>query len=88
VDGLVVNGFSFNGMPHPLQVEALNEAIDFGIPVVVVNRGGDGRIAPDVHNEGFVHGDNLSAQQARVLLSVALLHSRNVEDLQRMFDEY
>jgi L-asparaginase len=88
VDGLVVNGFSFNGMPHRDQVEALTVVTSAGIPVVVVNRGGDGRIAPDIHNEGFVRGDNLTAQQARVLLCLALTRTRDVAGLQRIFDEY
>lgn len=88
VDGVVVNGFSFNGMPHHMQEEALREAAAAGIAVVVVNRGGDGRIAPDAYNEGFVRGDNLSAQQARVLLLVALANGCPVDDLQRVFDQY
>ena len=88
VAGIVVNGFSFNGMPHHLQEGALREAVAAGTAVVVVNRGGDGRIAPDAYNEGFVRGDNLSAQQARVLFMVALAHGCPLEDLQRIFDQY
>jgi L-asparaginase len=88
VAGLVVNGFSFNGMPHHMQADALHVAIAEGIPVVVVNRGGGGRIAPDRYNEGFILGDDLSAQQARVLLGVALSHGVELGDLQRVFDEY
>jgi L-asparaginase len=38
VDGLVVNGFSFNGMPHPLQADSLQSAVAAGVSVVVVNR--------------------------------------------------
>jgi L-asparaginase/Glu-tRNA(Gln) amidotransferase subunit D len=86
--GLVVSGFSFNGMPHHLQADALHAAVAGGIPVVVVNRGGRGRIAPDRYNEGFIRGDDLTAQQARVLLGVALSHGVELGDLQRVFDEY
>ena len=88
VDGLVVNGFSFNGMPHPLQADSLQAAVFAGVPVVVVNRGGGGRIARDRYNEPFVRGDDLTAQQARVLLGVALAHGVPVDHLQRVFDEY
>jgi L-asparaginase len=86
--GLVVNGFSFNGMPHHLQADALHGAVAEGMPVVVVNRGGRGRIASDRYNEGFILGDDLTAQQARVLLGVALSHGVELGDLQRVFNEY
>lgn len=85
--GLVVNGYSFSGKPHHLQLPALESAVAAGVPVVLANRGGNGRI-PVETTHGFVRGDNLTAQKARVLLSVALTKTREQTELQRIFDEY
>ncbi|MBI2756574.1 MAG: asparaginase [Chloroflexi bacterium] len=87
--GIVVNGFSYSGKPHQNQVAALHEAVERGVPVVLVNRGGGGRAPnePDGQDE-FVRGDNLSAQKARVLLSLALTRTTNLAELRRIFGEY
>lgn len=85
--GLVVNGFSFSGKPHRLQMPALEAAVAAGVCVVLTNRGGDGRI-PVEHEHGFVRGDSLSAQKARVLLALALGSGRRRPDLQKIFDEH
>jgi L-asparaginase len=85
--GIVVNGFSFNGSPHFNQLPALQEAVERGVAVVLVNRGGDGR-APVSTSHGFVRGDNLTAQKARVLLTLALLRTNDPAELQRIFNQY
>jgi L-asparaginase len=85
--GIVVNGFSYSGKPHHDQLASLGRAIDAGVPVVLTNRGGDGRI-PVEDQHGFVRGDNLTAQKARVLLSLALAAGTPTADLQRVFNEY
>lgn len=85
--GIVVNGFSFSGKPHRDQLPALRRAVDADVPVVLVNRGGDGRV-PVESTDGFVRGDNLTAQKARVLLSLALQTTTSQQELQRIFDEY
>jgi L-asparaginase len=85
--GLVVNGFAFSGKPHREQLPALTRAVEAGVAVVLTNRGGDGRV-PVEASHGFVRGDNLTAQKARVLLSLALTSLRSQTDLQRVFDEY
>jgi L-asparaginase len=84
--GLVVMGFAFNGEPYHAQVPDLKRAIEAGVAVVLVSRGGAGRI-PHKDDE-FVRGDNLSPQKARVLLSLALTASTDRAELQRMFDKY
>lgn len=56
--------------------------------MVLVNRGGDGRIPVPEESDGFVRGDNLTAQKARVLLSLALPTGTDVHNLQRIFSEY
>lgn len=84
--GIVVNGFCFNGRPHRFQVESLEKAVAQGIPVVLTSRGGDGRVP---HNDGpFVTGDNLTAQKARVLLTVALAAGIPMPALQECFDTH
>ena len=83
--GIVLNGFSYSGKPHQDQLAALGRAVEAGVPVVLTNRGGDGRI-PVESTHGFVRGDNLTAQKARVLLTLALV--AEVPDVQRVFDEY
>lgn len=56
------------------------------LDAVLANRGGGGRV-PVSGDYGFVRGDTMSAQKARVLLSLALTQTQNVSELQRMFDE-
>ena len=85
--GLVVNGFSYSGKPHRKQLPALRRARERGIPVVLVNRGGDGRM-PVEQGDDFVRGDSLTAQKARILLSLALTRTAATAELQRIFDEY
>lgn len=85
--GLVVNGFSFSGKPHHRQLASLDAAVAQGVAVVLVNRGGQGRI-PVETGDGFVRGDNLTAQKARVLFSLALTATNDATRLQRIFDEY
>ena len=85
--GIVVNGFAYSGKPHRNQLDALRKAVARGVPVVLINRGGDGRIPVEI-TDGFVRGDNLTAQKARVLLALAVQRTTNQADLQRIFNEY
>lgn len=85
--GIVVNGFAYSGKPHRNQRPELREAVQRGVPVVLVSRGGDGRV-PVESGDGFVRGDNLSAQKARILLSLALTRTNDPSELQRVFNEY
>jgi L-asparaginase len=85
--GIVLNGFSFNGGPHPGQEAALARAQTQGVVVVRTNRGIGGRV-PRSPNRPDVTGDNLSAQKARVLLMLALTKTREPREIQRFFDEY
>lgn len=87
VRGIVVSGFAFNGRPHSLQMPALMDAMQSGIPIVLANRGGGGRIPVD-QSDSFVRADNLHPQKARVLLAVAMQVSTSPSVLQRIFDEY
>lgn len=85
--GLVVNGFSYSGKPHENQLPELRAALEGGVPVVLVNRGGDGRMHAE-SGDGFVRGDNLTYQKARILLMLAMTRFSDPAELQRIFNEY
>ena len=70
--------------------EALVEARQKGINVVVTTRAGAGRIIRTsvYRKHGMVAGDNLSPQKARILLQLALTRTEDPEEIQRMFDIY
>lgn len=58
-------------------------------PVVVrATRVGNGRVIPRPSNADSVAADTLNAQKARILLMLALTKTRDVKEIQRMFDEY
>lgn len=60
-------------------------------PVIVrSSRTGTGRVAPmeQFEKAGFLSGDNLNPQKARILLMLALTRTRDVNEVKRMFREY
>jgi L-asparaginase len=60
-------------------------------PVMVrSNRTGNGRVIArkEYDSEGFVPGDNLNPQKARILLMLALTQTRDLNSIRRMFREY
>jgi L-asparaginase len=91
-EGLVIAAFP-TGSPSPAMEQALDKITGKGIPVVITNRGGMGRVR-DTRADGgnpkrpYVWGDNLTPQKARILLMLALTRTRDVAELQRLFDEY
>jgi L-asparaginase len=91
-EGLVIAAFP-TGSPSPAMEKALDAVAGKGIPVVITNRGGMGRVR-DTRAGGadakrhYVWGDNLTPQKARILLMLALTRTREVAELQRIFDEY
>ena len=85
--GLVVNGYAFSGRPAADQAYGLEQIAADGIPVVLVNRGGGGRIPSD-YDDPFIRGDTLVAHKARILLMLGLTKSADRGELQRLFDEY
>lgn len=85
-DGLVVQGYAYNGMPAPPQREVLEELAAGGFPVLLVSRGGGGRIP---RRDGpFLSGDNLATSKAAVLLTAALAAGLSGEALQQAIDEH
>ena len=89
-EGLVIAAFP-TGSPSPAMEKALERITGEGIPVVITNRGGMGRVRDTragSGNRGYVWGDNLTPQKARILLMLALTRTREGAELQRIFDEY
>jgi L-asparaginase len=87
--GIVLHGMAYAGRPHPDQYEALHRAVEARVPIVVANRGIQGRIpANDPLLRDFVAGDSLSAQKARVLLMVGLAHGLDEDGLRAAFGQY
>jgi L-asparaginase len=94
VDGLVVDASGAGNISGAL-FEAVREAREKGIAVVVTSRTHSGRVLPlyagggggtTLHEIGCVFADNLSAQKARVLLIVALTKVQDPEGLRGIFE--
>ncbi|HKE25608.1 MAG TPA: asparaginase [Bryobacteraceae bacterium] len=83
--GIVLAAFP-TGTGSPEQAEALLKVAASGIPVVDSQRGGRGR--PANRYPEFVDGDNLTPQQARLLLALALTKTTDRKTIQRIFEEY
>jgi L-asparaginase len=85
--GLVVSGYAYSGRPSQDQKEGLEKIAASGIPVVLSNRGGRGRI-PVNWDDPFIQGDSLVPHKARILLMLGLTKTADPRELQRMFNEY
>ena len=88
--GLVIAAFP-TGSPSPAMEKSLAKVVAGGVPVVITNRGGTGRVRDTRGSAGgrtYLWGDNLSPQKARILLMLALTRTREQAELQRIFDEY
>ena len=88
-EGLVIAGFP-TGSGTPAQDEAVKRVLAKGVPVVMTNRGGMGRVIDTRPVEGrpLIWGDNLTPQKARVLLMLALTRTREPRKLQKIFETY
>jgi len=93
VDGLVVDASGAGNIAAAL-FEAVKEAREMGIAVVITSRTHSGRVLPlyagggggtTLHELGCVFADNLSAQKARVLLIAALTRTENPDELREYF---
>ncbi|MDR3361718.1 MAG: type II asparaginase [Desulfovibrio sp.] len=87
--GIVVAGMG-NGSLFTPQRKILEEAVKKGIVVVRASRAGTGQVTrvPADDAAEFVVSDNLNAQKARILLMLALTKTKNVKEVQRIFDTY
>jgi L-asparaginase len=85
--GLVISGYAYNGRPSADQLAGIEKIAASGIPVVLSNRGGQGRIPVD-WKDPFIQGDSLVPHKARILLMLGLTKTKDPRELQRMFNEY
>jgi L-asparaginase len=88
-EGLVIAGFP-TGSGTPAMDEAVKRVVAKGIPVVMTNRGGMGRVTDTRASEArpLIWGDNLTPQKARILLMLALTTTKDPAQLQRIFQTY
>jgi L-asparaginase len=90
-EGIVIAGFPTGTGSRPWQNDVAAKLYKKGIPVVLTNRAGIGRIAPEAEQpfeEYFLVGDNLVPDKARILLMLALSKTKDLKEIQRMFVEY
>ncbi|HWO32628.1 MAG TPA: asparaginase [Candidatus Acidoferrum sp.] len=94
VQGLVIAGMGLGGVPGAM-FDAIKEAREKGISVVISTRVPTGRIFPlsaikgsslSLKQIGCVLADNLSPQKSRILLMLALTKTHDREALQKYFD--
>jgi len=78
------------GVTPPAETEALQQARQGGVVVVLSSRAGSGRVLPrtSLREQGIVVADNLNPQKARVLAMLALTRTDAAAEIQRMFDQY
>ena len=91
-EGLVIAAFP-TGSSTPAMEAAITKIMAKGIPVVMTNRGGVGRVRdtrarPGAERSAQLWGDNLTPQKARILLMLALTRTKDPRELQRIFEEY
>lgn len=87
--GIVIAGFP-TGSGTPAMEEAVTRVAAKGIPVVMTNRGGMGRVWDKRAKEArpLIFGDNLTPVKARILLMLALTTTRDPAEIQRIFLKY
>lgn len=89
--GIVIAGVG-NGNMTKAALDACAEASKKGVVVVRSTRVATGTVGRNVETDddalGLVASYNLNPQKSRILLSVALLEQRGLDDMQRIFIEY
>ena len=94
LDGLVIAATGLGNISEKMY-EAVKEARERGIPVVISTRVYTGRAIPlyatkgggiSLKDLGCVFADNLSPQKARILLMLALTHTKDSAELQLYFN--
>ena len=88
-EGVVIAGFP-TGSGTPAMDETIKRVTAKGIPVVMTNRGGMGRVTETRAKESrpLIFGDNLTPQKARILLMLALTRTKDAAELQKIFATY
>jgi L-asparaginase len=86
-EGLVIAGFA-SGSATPAMEETLNELAAKGVSVVLSQRAGMGRVKPSKGRPQLIAADNLTPQKARILLMLGLTKTKDVKELQHIFQEF
>lgn len=88
-EGIVIAGFP-TGSGTPVMDETILRIAAKGIPVVMTNRGGMGRVTDTRPREKrpLVFGDNLTPVKARILLMLALTTTQDRSEIQRIFERH
>jgi len=78
------------GLLGPEDTDAMKDAVNRGVCVVLSSRAGSGRVFSPSQNKaaGFLHADNLNPQKARILLALALTKTKDSKEIQEVFDTY
>jgi L-asparaginase len=86
----IVSAGTGAGRPTPAEDIALDRAVSHGVVVCQSSRVGSGRVvrSPGLKHRRLVAADNLPPWKARVLLSLALTRTTDLDEIQRMFDTY
>jgi len=89
VAGIVVQAFG-GGRTSPEMRQAISETVSKGTPVVLASRVPEGRVigSEQQAQAGIIAGGDLPPHKARVLLMLALLHSRDGMRIQAIFDTH
>ncbi|HTJ99101.1 MAG TPA: asparaginase [Bordetella sp.] len=84
--GIVCAGLA-PGMPAKAEREAYETARRAGVALVQCTRAGSGRVANRraLRDNGWIAGNSLSPQKARILLSLALSQTQDLETLRAIF---
>jgi L-asparaginase len=87
--GIISAGFA-PGYATPVEAEILRGAAARGTVVVQCTRAGSGRVyrGTRLRDAGFLVADNLNPQKARILLALALSVTRDLRDIEGMFQVY
>ncbi len=87
--GLVGTGLGSGSAPRAF-LDALREARESGVCIVMSSQSGHGRVmAKRTFTErGFAVGDSLAPKKIRILLMLALTQKRSTEEIQRMILKY
>jgi len=77
-------------MPPPAERDALADGVRAGVAVVQASRVGTGRVIRRawLREHGWIAGDDLTPQKARILLMLGLTRAADPETLQGFFDTY
>ena len=90
VSGIISAGFGKGYQSNQISL-ALKKAVQSGIIVVRCSRSGFGYTSIDKNYDdkyGFIVANGLSPHKSSLLLSLALSRTRNISEIQKVFEEY